>query len=224
MVLFLLTIAFLVNAQPIVGAKKSENIANNFIRPDVERQCGVSMRVPDLRYVYDQPIGFGCTGSYKDEGRAILDMDIQYDPNQNSGGARITFVVERVGIDEKIKSGGDSVFSVDNKYGTPTLRSAAAYGGSNCGPATGVQVTPINGINWHGWIAEEKFEKTKKGCHPEKEFTNKYRCVHVMVGNDVMTAQLTGVCLLRSREFSLENGFSYDIFIDMIKSMRFIEG
>lgn len=183
----------------------------------------MSIRVPDLKYVYDQPIGFGCTGSYKDGGQAILDMNIQYDPNQNSGGAHISFVIEGIGIEKKMSSVGDAIFSVDSESGTPKLRSAAAFGESNCGPATHVQIKQISGNNWHGWIAEEKFGKVQKGCRSEKEFTKKYRCVHAMVGNNAMTAQLAGVCLLRKREFSLENGFSYDIFMDMIKSLRLSE-
>ncbi len=62
----------------------------------------------------------------------------------------------------------------------------------------------------------------RPGCKPSREFTKAYRCVHVMVGNDAVTAQLTGVCLLRKREFSLENGLSYDLFMDMMHSLRFV--
>jgi hypothetical protein len=45
-----------------------------------------------------------------------------------------------------------------------------------------------------------------------------------MVGNATMTATEDGVCLLRKRENSLENGFSYDLFMDMLKTLRFKEG
>lgn len=222
--LFALFFSSVVNAQSAADAKKIKNIATNAMKPDVEQQCGMSMRVPDLRYVYDQPIGFGCTGSYKDGKQAILDMDIQYDPNQNSGGSHISFVVEGVGIEKKVRLDGDGIFSAVSDSSLPTLRSAAAYGESNCGAVTDVQIKPINGVNWHGWIAEEQFGKVRKGCQPQKEFTKKFRCVHIAVGNEAMTAQLTGVCLLRKKEFSLENGLSYDIFMDMIKSLRFVDG
>jgi len=42
-----------------------------------------------------------------------------------------------------------------------------------------------------------------------------------MLGNDKMTAQIDGVCLLRKREVNLENGFSYDLSMDMLKTVRF---
>ncbi|WP_199030607.1 hypothetical protein [Ralstonia sp. ASV6] len=209
------------NAQSAADAVKIKSVATNVMDPDVERQCGMSMRVPDLRYVYDQPMGFGCTGSYENGGQAVLDMDIQYDPNQNSGGARISFVIENVGIDKKISDDGDGIFFA-NGSGALALRRAAAYGESNCGPVTDTKITPIHGANWHGWVAEETFGKVRPGCKPLREFTKAYRCVHVMVGNDAMTAQLTGVCLLRKREFSLENGLSYDLFLNMMNSLRFV--
>jgi len=209
------------NAQSAVNAAKIKSMATNAMDPDVERQCGMSMRVPDFKYVYNQPMGFGCTGSYENGGQAVLDMDIQYDPNQNSGGARISFVIEGVGVDKKIGDDGDGIFLV-NGSDAPVLRPAAAYGESNCGPVTDTKVTPIHGANWHGWIAEETFGKVRPGCKPSRELTKAYRCVHVMVGNDAMTAQLTGVCLLRKREFSLENGLSYDLFMDMMNSLRFV--
>jgi hypothetical protein len=44
-----------------------------------------------------------------------------------------------------------------------------------------------------------------------------------MVGNEKMTAQLDAVCLLRTRELSLENGFSYDLFMEMLGTLRFME-
>jgi hypothetical protein len=84
-------------------------------------------------------------------------------------------------------------------------------------------ITPIKGSNWHGWIAEETFQKARGRCKPAKEYTSRYRCIHVMIGNEKMTAQIAGVCLLRKREYSLENGFSYDIFMDMLKTLHFTE-
>jgi hypothetical protein len=67
------------------------------------------------------------------------------------------------------------------------------------------------------------FAKPQGRCRPAKEYSSRYRCVHLMIGNKKMTAQLDGVCLLRKREFSLENGFSYDLFMDMLKTLSFNE-
>lgn len=204
------------------GASK-KGIPTNPMNPQIERQCGMSMRMPDLKDVYGEPLGFGCIGSYKYGHQAILSMDFQFDSNEHRGGSRISFVVEMIGINEKINAGKDSIFRANVEGGMPTLSRSAAYAESNCGPATDIATTQIHGSNWYGWIAEEKFGENHPGCKPLKEFTSAYRCIHVMVGNSSMSAQLGGVCLLKNREYSLENGFSYDLFMNMLDSLRLIE-
>lgn len=219
-----LLLCFTVYAQSAANVATTESIGTNPMKPKVEEQCGMSMQVPDLKNVTDQSIGFGCLGSYKGGNSASIGMDFQYDPNfDKQGGDYIEFSVYGVGIDEKVASGGDSIFRFRNGGDLPTLWSGAAYAQSNCGPVTSTKVTPIYGSNWHGWIAEETFGKPSDRCKLREKYTSRFRCIHVMVGNDKMTAQLDGVCLLRKREISLENGFSYDLFMDMLKTLRFKE-
>jgi hypothetical protein len=190
----------------------------------VAGQCGFSVRVPRLLDVFDHSIGFGCTGSYKGEGTAILNMGIEYDPNQGAGGSNIGFVIQSVGISKKIAAEGDSIFRNSTNGVLPSLWSGVAYKVSNCGSPTTVSIMPISGENWHGWLAEESFGKPPRGCKLVKEYSPAFRCVHLMIGNEKMVAQLGGVCLLRKKEYSLKNGFSYDLFVDMVKSIRFNEG
>jgi hypothetical protein len=181
----------------------------------------MSMLVPNLQNAHDQSIGFGCTGTYRDGNTAILDMDFQYNPNKKNGGERIGFVIYGIGINKFISSGGESNFHPPFNDGIPTLWNGIKYHRSNCGdPVIKTTITPINGSNWHGWIAEEAFQKSRSRCKPDKEYTSRYRCIHVMVGNEKITAQIGGACLLRKREYSLENGFSYDIFMDMLNTLR----
>jgi len=201
--------------------EKQDRVTFNRMDAEIEDQCGMAMHVPDLKDVYDTPLAFGCIGTYKSGDRAILSMDFEYDPNEHRGGSRLTFVVENVGIFEKMRRGKDSTFVFDGVEKRPRLSAGAAFGESNCGAATNVTVSPIQGSNWQGWIAEEKFARVRTRCRPFKEFTSNYRCIHVMIGNRTMTAQLTGVCLLRRRESDLENGLSYDIFYEMLKSLKF---
>ncbi len=82
-------------------AAKISCIVTNPMDPKTEAQCGITIRIANLKYVYDRPIGFGCTGSFKNGANAILDMDIQYDPNEGRGGDHISFVVYGMGINEK---------------------------------------------------------------------------------------------------------------------------
>ncbi|CAE6741993.1 hypothetical protein [Paraburkholderia haematera] len=214
-----------VYAQSAADATHIHSIGTNRTVPKVAEQCGMSLITPALKSVSDKTIGFGCTSSYKDGGQAVMEMDFQYDPNFDPrGGDNISFVVEDIGIDRKLAAGGDSVFHLKPGEKLATLTPDSAYKESNCGdPVTKTDITPIHGSNWHGWIAEETFAKPHGRCKPAKEYTSRYRCIHVMVGNNKMTAQLDGVCLQRKRELSLENGFSYDLFMDMLSTLRLRE-
>jgi len=187
------------------------------------KQCGMSISVPNLKSVSDQLIGFRCTGLSKDGGPAIMEMDFQYDPNFNArGGDNISFVIENIGLDERMTAKRDSVLRLKPNQALPVLSADSSYKESNCGARVArTNVLPVQGNNWHGWIGEETFVKPRGRCKPIKEYTSRYRCVHMMLGNDKMTAQLDGVCLLRKRELSLKNGFSYDLFMDMLKTLRF---
>ncbi|MBB1630360.1 hypothetical protein [Cupriavidus sp. UME77] len=215
----------MVYAQSAADAARLGSIGTNRSSPRVEEQCGMSLHTPVLKSVSDQTIGFGCVGSYKKGDYAVMEMDFQYDPNFNPrGGDSVAFIVEEIGIERKLTAKGHSVFRLKPGDSLPTLVMSSAYQTSNCSdPVIKTEVRPIQGSNWHGWIAEETFAKARGRCKPEKEYTSGYRCVHVMVGNDKMTAQLDAVCLLRKRELSLETGFSYDLFMEMLGTLRFME-
>ena len=205
------------------AARVEARVALAPMNPKVEQQCGLSMQVPQLVNMFDQPLGFGCTGSYKNSDGAGLSMIFEYDPNQGSGGSSLNFEIENIGISEKIAKGDNSVLKIDEGNSEPRPGPGAGHPRSPCGVLSTVTVTPLAGENWHGWIIEESYGKPQKNCNLRKEYTRAYRCVHLMIGNDKMVAQLDGVCLLRKKEYSLVNGFSYDLFIDMVKSIRFNE-
>ncbi|CAB3762722.1 hypothetical protein [Paraburkholderia humisilvae] len=217
MTLHVLLIFSTVYAQSAFGA-----IETNEMDTEVEEQCGISMRVPALKNIYNQELTFDCAGSYREGRKAVLSMDFQYDPNRNSGADLISFVIENIGIEQKIRSGKNSIFHQSEKSDMPSLSAGASYSGSDCEPVTKTIISAIQGRNWHGWIAEEKFGRRRMDCKSYKQYTSRYRCIHLMIGNEVATAQVGGVCLLRKRELSLERGFSYDLFIDMLKSARFL--
>ncbi|NUA28135.1 hypothetical protein [Cupriavidus basilensis] len=218
--LLLYSMAF---AQSAADAARLRNIGTNRSPPKVEAQCGMSLSTPALKNVADEMIGFDCTGSYKHEGYAIMEMDVKYDPDFSfPRGDDISFLIEGIGIKDNFPARGRSMFHLKPGDSRPTL--VAGYGFSNCNdPVIKTRVTPIKGGNWHGWIAEETFAKARGNCKPAKEYTSRYRCVHVMVGNKKMTAQSDGVCLLRKRELSLENGCSYDLFMEILGTLYFME-
>ena len=185
-----------------LGDKNDGKIALAPIEPNVVQQCGLSMLVPQLVNMFDKPLGFGCTGSPRNGYVSILLMNFQYDPNQGSGGSSLNFEIENVGIDERIAKGGSSLFKIDEQKSLPILGSGASVATSKCGTSPSIEVTPISGTNWHGWIAEESFGKAPRSCKLSKEYTRAYRCVHLMIGNDKMVAQIDGVCLLRKKSIA----------------------
>jgi hypothetical protein len=181
------------------------------------------MSAPDLRDVYDEMFEFGCIGTYERSEGAILTASFDYTGQRPVD--RFDFEIRKIGIDLWISSGRNgSMFQLKTGDSQPKLVEGATFPWSGCGPVIKTTTTPLQGINWRGWIAEDTFQPPRKGCVPaDKEYTPAYRCIHVMVGNAKMTAMLGGVCLLRNREYSLENGFSYDLFMDMLKTLRFKE-
>ncbi|WP_174525021.1 hypothetical protein [Burkholderia glumae] len=87
-----------------------DKLITTAVDPKIAEQCGMSIRTPRLKNIFGQPLGFGCTGSYKNGNHAGMDMDFQYDPNENAGGEHIEFDIQGTGIENKINSGGDSIF------------------------------------------------------------------------------------------------------------------
>lgn len=86
-----------------VGYPSSDELETDAVDSKLAVQCGMSIRAPRLRNVYGQLLGFGCTGSYKDGNHAGMDMDFQYDPNQNAGGEHVEFDIQGVGIEKKLE-------------------------------------------------------------------------------------------------------------------------
>lgn len=206
-----------------VADAKLPGIAVVPLEAKIVRQCGISMNVPRLPNIFNQEVGFGCSGSYKNGRMAVLNMYFAFDPNLGLGGSNIGFEISSIGIVEKMSRGG-AVLRKGNDELMPKLSDSFSYKMSNCGGRTTIEVAPIAGENWHGWIAEETFVDVSGSCELIKEYGSAYRCVHLMIGNKKMVAQMGGVCLYRKLEGNLMNGFSYDLFVDMVRSIRFNDG
>lgn len=82
---------------------------------------------------------------------------------------------------------------------------------------------PISGPNWTGYLVEEvspPHEKLSANCPVP---TPMYRCVGMIIGNAKQTAVLKPYCFLSKRENNLYHGLSFDIFMDMVKTIHFVE-
>jgi len=212
---------------PIEAASdKSDDITISAIDQDSDERCGMTISSPNVKHIFDARLTFGCTGNYELDGGASLKMDFQFNPNDRNGGEYIGFFVRGVSISEtaKLRSGfllrTDENKPLDKISGKIIYKSEKTY----CDLNVSTKITRIQGFNWHGWLAEESYTgKPRPHCTVPKEYTSRYRCVGLMIGNDQMSATTNQFCLLRKRELSLEHGFSYDLFMDMVKTIRFKE-
>jgi len=188
--------------------------------------CGMTISPPKVNNIHGEQLSFDCNTADKEDGYFTLEMDFQYDQNLRNGGEYIGFVIRKMSIDKMEKTlskpflGADSTKTISQLPYT-TQQKKKTY----CGLNASTKVTPIQGVNWHGWLVEEiRAGKPHRHCTVPKEYTTRYRCVGLMIGNDKVSAMTNKFCLLRNRELSLEHGFSYDLFMDMLKTIRFNNG
>jgi len=186
----------------------------------------MTISTPGIKNIHDERLRFDCINSDKEDGYAMLDMDFQHDPNFRNGGEYIGFIIRKMSIDKMERTlskpflGGDSTKTISQLPNTTQQRKK-----TYCGLNASTKVIPIQGSNWHGWLVEEIHAgKPRRHCTVPKEYTTRYRCVGLMIGNDKVSAMTNQFCLLRNRELSLEHGFSYDLFMDMLKTIRFNNG
>jgi hypothetical protein len=194
------------------------------LRAEYAHQCGLTLFYPALKNFFDQEIGPGCTGSYKDNG-TVLKMRYWFYPNDPADASkRISMAVNPMGIDDWLTEGKghDTTFARSGDG----VRLLPKYSfGDECHNLVRTEITPISGANWHGWLAEEVYRKARGRSKNEycKIYAPKNRCIHLVIGNEKMSAELWGKCLMRKRTTKLEEGFSYDLFMEMIRSVRFNE-
>lgn len=138
----------------------------------------------------------------------------------------------RKSFNSYLQEGADSDFVRDendtlimSKDGQPQLSERALRG--DCGQEKNRQVIvkPIEGANWAGWMYEQKFTSPKKKLLPHcQKYTPQYKCVTLLFGNNKVTAYSPNYCFLRKKVNNLRVELSFDVFMDMIKTIRFNEG
>ena len=82
----------------------------------------------------------------------------------------------------------------------------------------------IKGPNWTGWILRQTFSspypkgQDTRGC---EIYSSDYRCVWMAIGNESMSAVMPFQCFIKGSVYNLEDGLSFDVFMDMVKTVRF---
>jgi hypothetical protein len=88
------------------------------------------------------------------------------------------------------------------------------------------RIEKIDGENRHGWLAEDSYKTNDKSAStPEScgRYLKANRCVRMAIGNSKFSATMAQYCLTGNPEdFDLDAGLSYDIFLKIIKTIRFV--
>ncbi|MFM0267801.1 hypothetical protein [Paraburkholderia sediminicola] len=186
-------------------------------------RCGVNLLYPALKNFFAQEIKPECVGSYLSNNGAgiIFDYTFGFDPQETQKTIDISVVpigIDKfVGISNQKKSGVLEI--VDDQ---PRVMHGAGFG-NECHNLLRTSITPISTTNWHGWIVENVYGRSQIKAGDCRIFTPEHRCISFVVGNSEMSAEFGGACFLRRPTLSLENGISYNLFMEMVRSIRFIE-
>ncbi|MFM0047085.1 hypothetical protein [Paraburkholderia sediminicola] len=207
--------AFPDGATPPMKPLASSNVKN----------CGLTLSYPALKNSYDEDIALNCIGSYKEAHGTSLGIDYSRYPNDPERTSRfISMEINPVGIDDWLAADKEHDAAFEQTSNGVRLLPKYSFG-NECHNLLRTLIKPISGSNWHGWIAEEVYGKASNRGNNDycRIYAPKNRCVHLLVGNKKMSVELTGACLLRKKTTNLDEGFSYDFFMQMIKSIRFNE-
>lgn len=213
----------------VIGQFSTPSVKLSAISEEDAKRCGMNISTPDMTDIYGKPLHFDCTanGQIKGNDFRIATMDFQYDPNSRRVSNNITFYVGGVKLSKAKKLLSSDFFAlndgetIDQFSGKAIHRRDKTY----CGLVVTTKVKPIRGSNWTGWIAEDSYNGLPHpSCASPEEYTSRYRCVSLIVGNENMSAAMSQACLLRKSEDNIQVGLSYDVFIEMAKTIRFNEG
>jgi hypothetical protein len=137
--------------------------------------------------------------------------------------------VSQKNFQEFMNSGADGIL-LRSKEDDSILRDrqgnarAESVLGCNQFPFSKTTVLPIYGSNWNGWLWEHHFIPTNRKVSKECKELAQYRCFSLALGNDKMSMSVSGNCLARKRVANNDPAASFDVFMDMIKTIRFTEG
>jgi hypothetical protein len=196
------------------------------LRADFVNNCGLTLFYPALKDFFDEEIEPGCAGAYNKGGHGtVMSIGYSFSPNDpESASKTIGMEINPMRIDDWLTPGEGHDTTFSRSGDGVQLLSKYNYG-NNCNNLVRTEINSISGANWHGWIAEEIYGppgniRNNDRC---KSNTPQYRCIHLVIGNKKMSAEMPMACLLRQETTDLEKGLSYDLFMEMIKSIHFNE-
>jgi len=200
----------------------------------LKKRCSGTPYAPELTGCQGVWIGVGCRDWNVD---AFTSIDLNYfrfNIEHNEFSRMESFGLYHEPFDQFVRrgGGGDFLRSSDDdtvvldSNGVPQLSSSNLVGACGQEKSRKIEVAPISGENWSGWMWEQSFDVPKKKLTDPycQKFTPDYKCVTLTFGNDKISAIFPTYCFLRKKVDNLDVELSFDVFTDMVKTIRFNEG
>lgn len=190
------------------------------------QNCGLSLSLPSvLAPVVDSEVS-PCANSYREQSGATMLI------GSLVGGRKNPDLLEKLPALHIYRRDLDHVLNSLNGSGLRRIANGSVISTSEleeaeCGLSGAAHISEIAGANWSGWIAED-FYKNNQGIassrgHCER-FDNRHRCIRLVIGNVKETVAMSQYCLVRrDGDFDLDDGLSYEIFMEILKSVKLLE-
>lgn len=186
-------------------------------------RCGVDLFYPALKNSFDQEIEPECVGSYRSNNGAGIVFDYTFGSDPQETQKTIDISIVPIGIDKFVsKSNHQKSGVLEIVDGQSRVMHWAGFG-NECHNLLRTSITPISTTSWRGWTVEDVYGRSRIKTGDCRIFSPEYRCISFVVGNSEMSAEFGGACFPRKRTQSLKNGISYDLFMEMVKSIHFRE-
>ncbi|CAE6770392.1 hypothetical protein R69749_01207 [Paraburkholderia domus] len=205
------------------ASASAEDVPQTMQTKVFSEKCGLTLTFPAQLLADGQGTQISCVGSYEAIGGTLLSLaPIDSGVHDSNWLERIPMLhFRRVSIDEIIKNNKENIF-----HASPAGKMVvAASAPTECKLKSTTKIAKIYGVNWHGRLAEDSYKPNNKdGATPEycEQYSEANRRVRMVIGNSKFSATMAQYCLTKDPEnFDLDIGLSYDLFLQIIKTIRF---
>ncbi|MDN7900020.1 hypothetical protein [Burkholderia cepacia] len=189
------------------------------------QNCGLSLSLPSvLAPVVDSEVS-PCANSYREQSGATMLI------GSLVGGRKNPDLLEKLPVLHIYRRDLDHVLNSLNGSGLRRIANGSVISTSEleeaeCGLSGAAHISEIAGANWSGWIAED-FYKNNQGIASSRghcgRFDNRHRCIRLVIGNVKETVAMSQYCLVRrDGDFDLDEGLGYEIFMEILKSVKLL--
>lgn len=189
------------------------------------QNCGLSLSLPRILAPVADSEARPCANSYREQSGATMLI------GSLVGGLKNPGLLEKLPALHIYKRDLDHVLTSLNGSGLRRIANGSVISTSEleeaeCGLSGVAHISEIAGVNWSGWIAEDFYKS--RGVASNRDccgrFDNRHRCIRLVIGNVKETVAMSQYCLVRrDGDFDLDEGLSYEIFMEILKSVKLLE-